>query len=123
MKRSSKKTPLYLPNSIYCMVLYREGFSNHSYRSCNKLLSKHLQKKTGKLISSYDVKGVYSESKTETEQKCINGVYIIRTDKDLRRIKKGGSKDYHKPASVCAKLCYEHVLLQAFRSIKKTQPL
>lgn len=34
------------------------------------------------------MKGVYSESKTETEKKCINRVYIIRTDKDLRRIKK-----------------------------------
>lgn len=34
------------------------------------------------------MKSVYSESKTETEQKYINGVYIMRRDKDLRRIKK-----------------------------------
>lgn len=29
---------------------------------------------------------MYSESKTEIEQKHINGVYIIKPDKDLRKI-------------------------------------
>lgn len=48
----------------------------------------------------------------------------MRTDKDLKRIKKVAQinfqkRDYHKPVSVCAKLCYEHFLLQAFRSMKK----
>lgn len=68
------------------------------------------------------MKGVYSESKTEP--KCINEVYIIRINKDLRRIKRWfkinlQSRGYHKAASVWAKLSYEHFLLRAFRSMKK----
>lgn len=123
--REAVRGTVYLPNSTYCMALHREDISNYSYWSCKKLLSKHLQQKKRKVDVSHIMWNVYIQSQKVKlkQQKYINGVYIISTDKNVskkRRLKKNvQSRNSHKPTTVCVKIRYKHFSFQAFKSMRK----